>query len=237
MPAQLDILQQIVNVLRVQDLASQYSSSLDKFLYTIFFPVILIIMIIYILSARMFPNHKGISILLGISFIIFIIVYPPESEFSLYSAFAPIGTLWYLVVIVIGVFWILLGRILPSERGAGGPMAREGHMPGVARGGKGIFKRFEDTTERLSGEHARRLEARLRVQLNGLENKIATRARSRRNPRGLAAIDSNFEELREKIQTLIADIEAMPVDERKRINTRHYEDRLNDITDRFYAAA
>ncbi|HLD57142.1 MAG TPA: hypothetical protein VJA47_02490, partial [archaeon] len=113
MAPQLDIMQQIVNVLRVQDLASQYSSTLDKFLYTVFFPMILLLLIIYLLSARMFPNHKGLSILLGVSFLVFIMVYPPESDYSLYSAFAPIGTVWYAVVIIIGVLWILLGHILP----------------------------------------------------------------------------------------------------------------------------
>ena len=104
----------------MQNFASTYSNPLDQFLYGIFFPSILLVILIYLLIQRIFPEHRGLAVLLGVSFYIFIIVYPPNAATSLYAAFAPIGAFWYLVVILIGIIYLFFNRILPSDRARGG---------------------------------------------------------------------------------------------------------------------
>ncbi len=137
----VEILDLIIEFFRVQNFASNYSNPLDQFLYAIFFPSILLIILIYLLVKRIFPEHGGISALLGVSFYIFLIVYPPNATSSLYGAFAPIGTVWYIVVILIGLLYVLLHRILPTKKDGGG-------------GGGKSFQAVGDLLE--SGEKARR---------------------------------------------------------------------------------
>ena len=122
----VEILQTVLDALRVTQFASHYSNSLDQFLYAIFFPMILLIIILYLLMGRVFSGHKGLELLLGVSFFIFVIVYPPNAQTSLYGALAPIGSIWYLVIVVLGFFWILLGRMHPRAGGS--------HDTGGARG-------------------------------------------------------------------------------------------------------
>ncbi len=244
MPPQIDILQQIIDILRVQDLASQYSSALDKFLYTIFFPVILLLLIIFVLSGKIFPDHKGLSVLLGVSFVIFIMVYPPESDYSLYSAFAPIGAVWYAFVIIIGVFWILLGRIWPHGR-EGGAVARR--MPGVldeertsSRGGSGLWRKIEKTHERVSGEYVEQLERDIISSLKSLEGMINDKTEALRsgNTKGVAELRMEFRALKKEIATKIIDFENVHLDERRyrQRDPKHYKRRINEIESRFATA-
>ena len=116
----VELLQTVIEFFRVQNFASTYSNPLDQFLYGIFFPSILLVILIYLLIQRIFPEHRGLAVLLGVSFYIFIIVYPPNAATSLYAAFAPIGAFWYLVVILIGIIYLFFTRFLPSDRARGG---------------------------------------------------------------------------------------------------------------------
>ncbi len=153
-----EILDLVIEFFRVQDFANNYSNPLDQFLYAIFFPSILLIILIYLLTKRIFPEHGGISVLLGVSFYIFVIVYPPNAATSLYGAFAPIGTVWYIGVILIGLLYILLGRILPTRKGEGGG----------AGGGKG-YAIPEIMRERMQEELS---EIELQNRIKNLEDDI-----------------------------------------------------------------
>ncbi len=128
----VDFLQIFIEFLRVDSSwVSNYPTQLEQFLFVIFFPTILLILLIYLLMDRMFPEHRGLSILLGVSFYIFIIVYPPGVDLSLYAAFAPLGQFWYIFVVIVGLLWLFLQRLLPHRRrgqggGAVGYATREG---------------------------------------------------------------------------------------------------------------
>lgn len=118
----VDFLQMVFEVLRVQDLASQYSGTLDQFLYVLFFPSIFIILIIYMIAHRVALDKgpKGFSAVLGIAIYIFIIVWPPNAQYSLYSAVAPLGKLWFILVIILVGIWAIIKTFFPGGGGAAG---------------------------------------------------------------------------------------------------------------------
>ncbi|MBI4163438.1 MAG: hypothetical protein HY512_01130 [Candidatus Aenigmarchaeota archaeon] len=241
MAVQIDILQQVLEVFRVQEFASQYSSTLDKFLYSIFFPMILLLLLIYILSARMFPNHKGLSVLLGVSFLIFIVVYPPESDYSLYSAFAPIGQVWYAFVIIIGVLWVLLSHIFPSDRSAGFQGARSGRSPAVLERedvSEGLIKKAKKAYEKTSGKIAKQLERQITTNLAYMENMINTKRAAGRNSKEIADLIKEFNNLRSEALAMIARLDNMSEMEKAYLqrNPEQYELEVNRITRDFSRA-
>ncbi len=118
----VDFLQLVFEVLRVEDLASQYSNPLDQFLYTVFFPSIFVILIVYMIAHQVAKGHgpKGFEIFLGVAVYIFIIVWPPNETFSLYSMFAPLGQMWFILVIILVGIWAVFRTFFPSGGGAPG---------------------------------------------------------------------------------------------------------------------
>ena len=113
-----DILQIVYEFLRVQDYASSISGGpMYQFLFAVFFPTILLISIVIVLGERLSPEHKGMTSLFTVAIYIFIIVYPPDSERSLYSIFAPLATFWWIFAIIIGLIWVFLGKFKQSTLG------------------------------------------------------------------------------------------------------------------------
>ena len=112
-----EILDFIFEILRVQDFANKYTTPLDQFLFAIFFPSVILVLFVELLTASALRDHgKKLTTLLSVSFYIFIIVYPPGATYSLYSMFAPIlGTVWYLFVILLGFMFFLFNRLFAKE--------------------------------------------------------------------------------------------------------------------------
>ncbi len=238
MAPQIDILQQVLEVLRVQEFASQYSSTLDKFLYSIFFPVILLLILVYILTNRIFPTHKGLSVLLGVSFLIFIVVYPPESDYSLYSAFAPIGQVWYAFVVIIGIMWVLLGRIWPSNRS--GPSGG-GRSPSVLERedvSEGLVKKAKRAYEKTSGKIAKQMERQIITNLAYMENMINTKRAASRNSKEVADLIKEFNNLRNEALGMIAKLDNVSEMEKAYLqrSPEQYELQVNQITRDFSRA-
>ncbi len=246
MAAQIDILQQILQVLRVEDLASQYSSTLDKFLYTIFFPVILMLLLVYLLTHRMFPEHKGLSVLLGVSFIIFIVVYPPESDSSLYSAFAPIGTVWYVFVILIGMLWVGLGRIWPRGRGGGGAGGAPHRMPGVLershRDDSDVVSKIERAHEKISGEHINDFEKDIIQEIVDLRSLVNDKIDGLivGDQRGVQATRNNFTTLKGVVDAKIQEYKRLRLSViqggRRKYDHKYFEDLVRDAQSMFSKA-
>lgn len=115
-----DFLQMLFEVLRVENLASQYSAPLDQFLYTVFFPSIFIILLVYIIANRFATFGRMWKILIGVAIYVFIIVWPPNTTQSLYSMVAPLGQLWFILIIVLVGLWAIFRTFFPSEGGGGG---------------------------------------------------------------------------------------------------------------------
>ena len=152
----LDILQLLFQALRVQDLAYKYTTPVDQFLYLIFFPSIIVIAIITIFTNKVFSGK--LAFLFTFAFYIFIIVYPPNADKSIYSALAPLGEVWFLGFAIIAVLWFIFR--FPFSHGGGksggglGGFRRGGADPGLS--GDGAFATGEGLTSRakriLSGE-------------------------------------------------------------------------------------
>jgi hypothetical protein len=124
----LDFLGMIFEVLRVENLASQYSAPLDQFLYTVFFPSIFIILLVYIIANRFAEWGKMWKMLIGVAIYVFIIVFPPNETYSLYSMFAPLGQIWFILIIILVGIYAIFKTFFPSSGGggAGGAQSKSG---------------------------------------------------------------------------------------------------------------
>ena len=71
----VEFLDMIFEVLRVENLASQYSAPMDQFLYTVFFPSIFIILLVYIIANRFAEFGKMWKMMMGVAIYVFIIVF------------------------------------------------------------------------------------------------------------------------------------------------------------------
>ncbi len=114
----VEILELVLEFFKVQDYAHSVSQNpLEQLLFGIFFPSVILILFIEVLTTSALRTEgKKLSTLLSVAFYIFILVYPPGSTYSLYSMFAPIlGTLWYIFFILIGFMFFLFNRIFPRD--------------------------------------------------------------------------------------------------------------------------
>jgi hypothetical protein len=121
----VEILDFIFEIFRVQNFAGKYNTPMDQVLYVLFFPTIIMIMFILFLGKEAnFGGHKGMEILLTVAFFMFLVVYPPNASYSLYSVFAQIlGTVWYLFFILFGFIWFIARKLLPD---GGAPKSGKG---------------------------------------------------------------------------------------------------------------
>ncbi len=86
--------------------------------YLVFFPIVFIIVFVYLLSNKLFSQHKGLRILLAMAVFALIILQ------GWYYMFMQLGKLWYFGLIILGFFWMILyglrGGIGAQGRTAGG---------------------------------------------------------------------------------------------------------------------
>jgi hypothetical protein len=124
--------------------------------YFLLFPTVFIILFIYWLSGRVIKEHKGINLLIGVSFFVFIIIsgwYP----FALW-----ISEIWYIAVIILLGLWVLFSKLLKGDSG-GGTATK---MPGLGSStGSGLTKRAWNT---ISGK-MKSLEKTIDINLDELE--------------------------------------------------------------------
>jgi len=139
----VEVMQLILQTLRIEHLAGgRFPDATNQFLFLVFFPSIFVLLIIYLLSHRVLHEHKGLTMLVSVVFYIFVIVYPPNSEKSLYSAIAPLGEFWFLLVIILGVVWFFLHKTFNWGVGgkAGSSMPRIGGAMGAIVRKKDAYK-------------------------------------------------------------------------------------------------
>ncbi len=142
----IDIMMLIIQALRISpQYAQRFPDAINQFLFLIFFPSILVLAIVYLFTHNWFDNK--LAFLFAIAFYVFLIVYPPGAQTSLYSILVPIGELWFFVFIIIAVGWFLL-RSFGGFGGGGGKAG--GPLPGLRHGGGlvgGLIKRKEKIHE------------------------------------------------------------------------------------------
>lgn len=151
-----DIMQLILETLRVQHLASGYYNVTDQFLFLIFFPSLFILAVVYLLANRLFGgDHKGLAMLFAIAFYILSIVYPPNTQISLYAALAPLGIFWYLLILIIGVVWFFINKTFKfggsKESRFGATMPRIGGALSMVRSKKKALEDVDYHIEFMKG--------------------------------------------------------------------------------------
>lgn len=103
------------------NLFNQYTyQPMEGIFYLIFFPIVFIIVFIFLLSNKLFGGHKGLKILISVAFFAFIILQ------GWYYWFMQLGKIWYIGIIILGFFWLLLYGLRGGIGGSGGAQARAG---------------------------------------------------------------------------------------------------------------
>ncbi|MBN2330722.1 MAG: hypothetical protein JXC85_02805 [Candidatus Aenigmarchaeota archaeon] len=136
---------------------SYASKPMEGLFYLVFFPIVFIIIFIYLLAHRYFPDHRSLNILLSLAFFAFIILQ------GWYYFFMILGQLWYIVIILLGFLWMALFGLLGKGKSGGGGQARTGGSGGMFDGVLGAAgKRLKVQMSSELKDHESRLEALLK---------------------------------------------------------------------------
>lgn len=134
-----DILDILIEILRIDCSVVQcyYANPIEGLFYMFFFPTVFIILFIYILTSFIFRGGgkvRGLKLLIALGAYAFIIFE------SLYTFFAAISHLWWLLtILLVGLFAFV--RYLFT----GGHEGGRGGMPGVGGGSlRGVIKEMTD---------------------------------------------------------------------------------------------
>lgn len=94
---------------------SQYTfKPMEGLFYLVFFPIVFIIIFIFLLSNKLFGGHRGLKVLLSIAVFAFIILQ------GWYYMFMFLGKIWYIALIILGFFWLVLYGLRGGIGGGGG---------------------------------------------------------------------------------------------------------------------
>ncbi|MCK5023335.1 MAG: hypothetical protein KAS04_04130 [Candidatus Aenigmarchaeota archaeon] len=137
----VDMMQMFIDVLRISpNVLNEYSRMpvLEQVFYLLFFPILFLIIFIYILTSIWMSEHKGLRILVGVAVCAFIILQ------GMYEWFIILSKYWFFGLIALGAFWFITGK---RNRGASGGGGAQGF---TSKGKKGGL--FSDIQKRLKGQ-------------------------------------------------------------------------------------
>ena len=86
---------------------------MEGLFYLVLFPTVFIIIFIYLLARRYFPDHRGLNLLISIVFFAFIILQ------GWYHIFMMLGQIWYIAVMILGILWVFLYGLLGKKNKPG----------------------------------------------------------------------------------------------------------------------
>jgi len=104
------------------NLFNQYSyKPMEGLFYVVFFPIVFIILFIFIVSSSISPN-RGFRALISVAVFAFIIMQ------GWYYLFATLGKFWLYLLVFLGFIWILIHTFVgrSKEEGGGGAKGRVG---------------------------------------------------------------------------------------------------------------
>lgn len=135
MASVLDLIQDFLcygNSQCIQEFNRYAYQPIEGIFYLVFFPILFIIVFVYLLSNKLFGTHKGLRVLLAVAIFALIILQ------QWYFLFMQLGKMWYFGLIILGFFWLILYGL---RGGIGGAQARAG---GDGGGGitSGLVKRI-----------------------------------------------------------------------------------------------
>jgi len=144
----VDLFDMLVQTLQISpQLVSEYAAQgpIYQLFYLFFFPMVFIVILVWMIMDR-FSSHRGLSILVGIAVLAFIILN------GWYNFFAYLSRFWILIVVIIGAFMAFFSFRGKREGGA----ATKGRMGGIGgqlskrlyRKAIGVEKELEDEVVR-----------------------------------------------------------------------------------------
>lgn len=158
-----DILQMLADILKISpQVMNQYASAspLEQLFYLLFFPMVFVIVFIYILTSRWMYEHKGLRILIAVAAMAFIVLQGFYNYFVIFSQW------WFVGLLVLGVFWFLFGRRPPAGGGAAQGFTSN-------KKGGGIVNYLESLTGmELNPAQAARLKQELKRQIRYFQEEV-----------------------------------------------------------------
>jgi len=97
----VDLFDMLVQILQITpQLVNEYQAQgpIYQLFYLFFFPMVFIVLLIYIIMRR-FSDNRGISVLVGIAVLAFIVLQ------GWYTFFAYISRFWIFIVVILGFIW------------------------------------------------------------------------------------------------------------------------------------
>lgn len=134
-----------------------FKPPMEGLFYLVVFPIVFIIVFIYLLAHKLFPTHRGLNILISVAFFAFIILQ------GLYQWFMMLGKIWYIALIILGFFWLALYGL---RGGIGGPGGGQGRAFGMGGGGGGL-------TGRIMGRVIKKATGAEKATLDLIETQLA----------------------------------------------------------------
>ncbi|NIO23014.1 MAG: hypothetical protein GTN38_03240 [Candidatus Aenigmarchaeota archaeon] len=148
----VDLFDMLVQILQISPtLVNEYATQgpIYQLFYLFFFPMVFIIILVWMIMER-FSRHRGLSILVGIAVLAFIILN------GWYNFFAYLSRFWLIIVIILGAIWAFFSFKGKKE---GGPAAK-GRMGGLERQITGrLYRKAVGVEKELEREVERAINA------------------------------------------------------------------------------
>jgi len=160
----VDIFQMLIQILQISpQLVNEYSAQgpIYQLFYLFFFPMVFIVILVWMVMER-FSKHRGLSILIGIAVLAFIILQ------GWYSFFAYLSRFWILIVVIIAAFMAFFSFRGKKEGGVTKTRAIAGILPSGGGFGREIMKVALKKVSGQIGDKIRLIEG----NLDSLENMI-----------------------------------------------------------------
>jgi hypothetical protein len=147
----VDLFDMLVQILQISPtLANEYAAQgpIYQLFYLFFFPMVFIILLIYIIMRR-FSDNRGLSILVGVAVLAFIILQ------GWYTFFAYLSRFWIAILVILGFIWTFFyhkekkaaeggkGRAVSAFGGLGSQITKRLYSKAV-----GVEKELEHEVER-----------------------------------------------------------------------------------------
>jgi uncharacterized membrane protein YhaH (DUF805 family) len=152
----VDLFDMLVQILQISPtLVNEYQAqgTIYQLFYLFFFPMVFIVLLIYVIMRR-FSDNRGLSILVGIAVLAFIILN------GWYTFFAYLSRFWIILLVIIGfvLMWFYHKEKGPAETGKGRAVSTTfGGLGGQIT--KRLYSKAMGIEKELEGEVERAINA------------------------------------------------------------------------------
>ena len=182
-----------------QSFISSYPDPASQIVFFLFFPVVFLIIFVYILGSGIAGsvNNPKLSVLISVAIFAFIVFQ------GWYHIFLNISKFWFFAVIILGGFYVVVNRMGPASGGGGGNTTR--HLAGLVDFAKGGVKR------KLAGKEKAK-KTQIEQTMKNLESLVHTMEGELRNPSpgtNMADMFREYENIKRTLLTYIDEYDEM----------------------------